>query len=64
MNGRMERAETAIQKLAGENVKLAETSRGVGEKVDAPTDIVRLWYERHGNAAAASFRRNQKFKLA
>jgi hypothetical protein len=52
MNDRMERAETAIQKLAGENVKLAETSRAVGEKVDALTDIVRRWYERHGNGSS------------
>jgi hypothetical protein len=59
MNDRMERAETAIQKLAeenvklaGENIKLAETSRAVGEKVDALTDIVRRWYERHGNGSS------------
>jgi hypothetical protein len=60
MNNRMERAETAIQKLAeenvklaGENVKLAETSRAMGEKVDALIDIVRRWYERHGNGSSS-----------
>jgi hypothetical protein len=52
MNDRVERAETAIQKLAGENVKLAETSRAVGEKVDALTDIVRRWYEHHSNGSS------------
>jgi K+/H+ antiporter YhaU regulatory subunit KhtT len=49
MNDRMERTETAIQKLAEENVKLAERTQTVAEKVDALTDIVRRWYERHGN---------------
>jgi hypothetical protein len=49
MNDRLDRAEVAIQRLAEENVKLAESVRGVSEKVDALTDIVRRWYERHGN---------------
>jgi hypothetical protein len=51
MNDRMDRAETAIQKLAEENVKLAEKSRVVAEKVDALVDIVQRWYERHGNGS-------------
>jgi hypothetical protein len=52
MNDRMERAESAIQKLAEENVKLAGASRNMAEKVDALTDIVRRWYERHGNGSS------------
>jgi K+/H+ antiporter YhaU regulatory subunit KhtT len=51
MNDRMERAETAIQKLAEENVKLAEKTQVVAEKVDALIDIVQRWYERHGNGS-------------
>jgi predicted DNA-binding protein (UPF0278 family) len=54
MNDRMERAEKAIQKLADENVKLAEKTRVVAEKVDALIDIVRRWYERHGNGLGAT----------
>lgn len=59
MNDRMERAETAIQKLAESMVALAESQKhtdekvaGVADKVDALTDIVRRWYERHGNGSA------------
>lgn len=61
MNDRMERAELAIQRLAEENVKLAERVQtigekldGVTEKVDALTDIIRSWYERHGNGQKPS----------
>jgi len=56
MNERLDRAELAIQRLAEENVKLAESTRALVEsqkhsdtKLDALTDIVRNWYERHGN---------------
>jgi hypothetical protein len=54
MNDHMDRAETAIQKLAEENVKLAGTVRALGEKLDGDTwtDIVRRWYERHGNGGS------------
>jgi len=48
----MDRAETAIQKLAEENVKLAEKTQVAAEKVDALSDIVRSWYERHGNGSS------------
>lgn len=70
MNDRLDRAETAIQKLAEENVTIAASVRTLTEvlraltermqdladsqkhsdaKLDALTDIVRNWYERHGN---------------
>ncbi|MGP0074757.1 MAG: hypothetical protein ACLPWF_22825 [Bryobacteraceae bacterium] len=49
MNERLDRAELAIQRLAEENVKLAEKTNTVADKVDALTDIIRRWYERHGN---------------
>jgi len=49
MNERLERAETAIQKLAEENVKLAEKTNAVTDKVNVLVDIVQRWYERHGN---------------
>ena len=60
MNDRMERAEAAIQKVAEQSVKLTETMQALAEqqkhteeKLDALTDIVRKWYERHGNGAAS-----------
>jgi hypothetical protein len=53
-NDRMDRAETAIQKLAEENVKLAEKTRVVAGKVDVLIDIVRKWYERHGNGSGGA----------
>jgi N-acetylmuramic acid 6-phosphate (MurNAc-6-P) etherase len=60
MNGRTDRAETAIQKVAEQNVKLAETMQALadsqkhaGAKLDALTDIVRNWYERHGNGSGS-----------
>jgi len=52
LSDRMDRAETAIQKLAEENVKLAEKTQVAAEKVDALSDIVRSWYERHGNGSS------------
>ena len=39
MNDRMDRTETAIQKLAEENVKLAEKTYVVADKVDALIDM-------------------------
>jgi hypothetical protein len=59
VNDRMERAESAIQKLAEQNVKLAETVQAIADgqkhtdaKLDALSDIVRNWYERHGNGSS------------
>lgn len=61
MNDRMDRAEFAIQRLAEENVKIAERVQTIGEKLegvadklDALTDIIRRWYERHGNGQKPS----------
>ncbi len=54
MNDRMDRAELAIQRLAEENVKLSERVQTIAEKVDALTDIIRRWYERHGNGQKPS----------
>jgi len=60
MNDRLDRTETAIQKLAETMVTLAESQKrtdeklaGVADKLDALADIVRKWYERHGNGAAS-----------
>ena len=67
MNDRMDRAETAIQKLAEENVKLAVRVQAIGESVqaladgqkhndsniEALTEIVRQLIERNGNGAAS-----------
>jgi hypothetical protein len=59
VNDRVERAESAIQKLAEQNVKLAETVQAIADgqkhtdaKLDALSDIVRNWYERHGNGSS------------
>jgi hypothetical protein len=56
----MDRAETAIQKVAEQSVKLNETMQALAEsqkhtdeKLDALSDIVRRWYERHGNGSSA-----------
>jgi hypothetical protein len=61
MNHRMERADTAIQKLAESLVALADSQKhtdeklaGVADKLDALTDIVRKWYERHGNGSGGA----------
>jgi hypothetical protein len=58
MNDRMDRAETAIQKLAETMLALADSQKhtdeklaGVADKLDALSDIVRRWYERHGNGS-------------
>ena len=60
MNDRMERAETAIQKLEETMLALADSQKhtdekisGLTDKLDALTDIVRKWYERPGNGAAS-----------
>jgi methyl-accepting chemotaxis protein len=60
MNDRLERAESAIQKVAEQSVKLTETMQALAEqqkqtetKLDTLTDIVRKWYERPGNGAAS-----------
>jgi hypothetical protein len=59
MNDRLDRAETAIQKFAEQNVKLAESVQALVEnqkhtddKLAALTDIVQRWYERHGNGSS------------
>jgi hypothetical protein len=66
MNERMERAEAAIQKAAETILALAESHKRVDDKIEALadsqkhsdaklealTDIVRQWYERHGNGNA------------
>ncbi len=59
MNDRMERAETAIQKASETILALAESQKhtdeklaGVADKLDALTDIVRRWYETHGNGSS------------
>ena len=59
MNDRMERAEMAIQKAAETMLSLADSQKrtdeklaGVADKLDALTDIVRRWYERHGNGSS------------
>jgi hypothetical protein len=59
MNDSMDRAETAIQKFAEQNVKLAETIKALAEgqkhtdeKLAALTDIVQRWHERHGNGSS------------
>jgi hypothetical protein len=60
MNGRMERAETALQKASETMLALAESQThtdeklaGVADKLDALADIVRKWYERHGNGSSS-----------
>jgi hypothetical protein len=60
MNDRMERAETSIQRLAETMLALADSQKhtdeklaGVADKLDALTDIVRKWYERHGNGSSS-----------
>jgi hypothetical protein len=52
MNDRLDRAEFAIQRLAEENVKLAEKTNSMADKLDVLTDIIRRWYERHGNGSS------------
>ena len=52
MNDRMERAETAIQKASETILALAESQKHTDEKLAALTDIVRRWYETHGNGSS------------
>jgi hypothetical protein len=49
MNARMERAETVIEKTAQTMQALTDSQKHTDEKLAALTDIVRNWYERHGN---------------
>jgi hypothetical protein len=48
----MERAEMAIQKTAEILKELAEQQKRTDSNLTALTDIVRRWYERHGNGNA------------
>ena len=68
MNGQsnLDRTEIAVRKLAEENVKLAESVRVIGDKlqaladsqkhtdsnIEALTEIIRQFIERKGNGAA------------
>jgi len=52
LNDRMERAEAAIQKTAETMLALADSQKHTDEKLAALTDIVRNWYERHGNGSS------------
>lgn len=60
INDRMDRAESAIQKAAETMAALADSQKrtdeklaGVADKLDALTDIIRRWYERHGNGSSS-----------
>ena len=55
LNDRMERAEAAIQKAAETVLALAEPSKSETSDCEistALTDIIRRWYERHGNGSS------------
>ncbi len=59
LSDRMDRAEAAIQKAAETILALADSQKhtneklaGVADKLDALSDIVRSWYERHGNGSS------------
>jgi peptidoglycan hydrolase CwlO-like protein len=61
MNERLDRTETALQRLAESMLSLADSQKrtdeklaGVADKLDALTDIVRKWYERHGNGTSGA----------
>ncbi len=49
MNDRLERAETALQKAAETIQAVAEQQKHTDSNLAALTDIVRRWYESHGN---------------
>jgi len=51
LNDRMDRAEAAIQNSAETLKELAEQEKHSAAKLEALIDIVRRWYERHGNGA-------------
>jgi peptidoglycan hydrolase CwlO-like protein len=52
MNDRLDRAERAIQKTAETMQALAEQQKHTDSNLAALTDIVRRWYESHGNGSA------------
>ena len=52
LNDRMERAEAAIQKAAETVQALAEQQKHSDANLAALTDIIRRWYERHGNGSS------------
>ena len=52
MNDRMDRTESALQKLTETVKELAEQQKHTDSNLAALTDIVRRWYERHGNGSA------------
>ena len=59
MNDRMERAEPRSRRLAQTMQTVADTMQALAdsqkhtdEKLAALTDIVRNWYERHGNGTS------------
>jgi hypothetical protein len=54
MNDRLDRAERAIQKAAETMQALAEQQKHTDSNLAALTDIVRSWYERHGNGSASN----------
>jgi len=51
ISDRMDRAEAAIQKAAETVLALADSQKHTDEKLAALTDIIRNWYERHGNGS-------------
>ncbi len=51
LNNRVDRKETAIQKLAEALKELAEQQKHSDAKLEALIDIIRRWYKRHGNGA-------------
>jgi len=52
MNDRLDRAERLIEQLAEQSVQSNQRIDRLGEKIDALTDIIGRWYERHGNGSA------------
>lgn len=59
MNHRLERTETALQKASETILALADGQKrtddklaGVADKLGTLTDIVRRWYESHGNGSS------------
>jgi len=60
MHDTMSRTHIVVKKLSDAMLALADSQKQTDEKlatltekVDALTDIVRQWYERHGNGAAS-----------
>ena len=52
LNDRMDRAEAAIEKAAETIKDLAEQQKHTESNLSALTDIIRRWYERHGNGSS------------